>query len=144
MFAVLFSSFIQAGIFVSIKKYGQHLNALSMNLIPTAIGALFLFIISFLIEDFSKVKPSKEGIFSVVYLGVFASGVTFTVYYWLLKRINMILLSLVAFITPVVAVFLGWIILGEVLKNNQIIGSGFVLTGVLLANLTFNKTSKGD
>ncbi|MFA4922716.1 MAG: EamA family transporter [Ignavibacteriaceae bacterium] len=136
MLAVLLSGFLQSTIAVSIKKYGQHLHALSMNLIPMAIAGAGMLLLGVLFENTSTLKFDTKAIASVFYLGIIGSVVTFTAYYWLLKRINIILLSLTAFITPIIALLIGWIFLDETLMPNQIFGSAFVLTGLLVANLS--------
>jgi drug/metabolite transporter (DMT)-like permease len=136
MLAVLVSGLLQSTIAVSIKKYGQHLHALSMNLIPMAIAGVGMLLLGVLFEDTSTLKFDTKAIASVFYLGIIGSVVTFTAYYWLLKRINIILLSLTAFITPIIALLIGWIFLDETLMPNQIFGSFFVLTGLLIANLS--------
>jgi len=136
MVAVLLSGFLQSTIAVSIKKYGQHLHALSMNLIPMAIAGVGMLLLGVLFENTSTLKFDVKAVSSVLFLGIVGSVVTFTAYYWLLKRINIILLSLTAFITPIIALLIGWIFLDEMLLPNQIIGSGFVLVGLLVANLS--------
>ena len=61
---------------------------------------------------------------------------TFTTYYWLLKRMNIVILSLSAFITPIIAVLLGWLILNEDFTMQTLAGSALVLIGILFANFT--------
>ncbi len=111
MIAVVLSGIMQAGIAVTIKKYGNHLNSLSMNLVPMVIASVILTVYGLLFEDTSYLKFDSSALFSILYLAVFGSVVTFTTYYWLLKRINVVMLSLMAFITPIVALILGWILL---------------------------------
>lgn len=135
MAAVLLSAIMQATIAVVIKKNGAHLNSLSMNFVPMLIAGFTMTAGAFLLEDFSSVKIDAKAVFSVAYLGVFGSVVTFTSYYWLLKKINIILLSIIAFITPVIALILGWLFYGEQLLPHQVTGSFFVLAGLLTANL---------
>ena len=135
MLAVLLSGIMQASIAVSIKKNGKHLNSLTMNLIPMLIAGLVMTIGAFFVEDLSTVVFDSKAITSVVYLGVFGSVVTFTSYYWLLKKINIILLSLIAFITPIIALVLGWIVYNEVLLRHHIWGSVLVLLGLFISNL---------
>lgn len=132
--AVLLSAFLQAGIAVIIKKYGGHLNPLSMNFIPLFLSGVLMIIAGVLIEDSSIWKFDFKAIGSVIFLSFFGTVVTFTTYYWLLKKINIVILSLSSFITPIVAVFLGWIVLNETLTWNTILGSSFVLIGILFAN----------
>jgi len=136
MIAILLSSILQAGSAVTIKKYGKHLNPISMNLLPVLVGGILLVLSGILIEDLSKLIFNSKAIFSVVYLALFGTLITFTIYYWLLKKINIVILSLSSFITPIIAVFLGWIILNEELNHSDIVGSVFVLIGLLIANLS--------
>lgn len=135
MVAVALSGVIQAWMAVTIKKSGRHLNPLSMNLIPMFIAGISGILIGLMLEDLSKIKIDNTAILSVLYLAFFGSVVTFTSFYWLMKKINVVLLSLIAFITPIVALILGWIFYNETLTTQHIIGSIMVLIGLLSANL---------
>lgn len=135
MFAVVLSGIMQAWIAVSIKKYGHHLHPLSMNFIPMVIAGISMLFIAFFVEDLSILKFNENAYLSILYLSFFGSVVTFTSFYWLIKRVNLVILSLVAFITPVVALVLGYFIYNEVLTTRHFIGAALVLTGVLWANL---------
>ncbi len=134
MAAVLVSAVIQGGIAVFIKLKGKNLNPLSMNLVPLFIAGISLMMISFLTEDTGKIVLDMKGILSVLYLAFFGTLLTFTTYYWLMKKINVVILSLTAFITPIIALFLGWFFMNEKLTSNVILGSGMVLLGILIAN----------
>ncbi len=135
MIAVMLSGVMQAYIAVTLKKYGKHLNPLSMNFIPMLIAGISGTLIGLLAEDISRVSLHEAGIFAVLYLALFGSVVTFTAFYWLMKRINVVILSLIAFITPIVALILGWIFYNEILTTQHLVGSAFVLIGLLIANL---------
>jgi len=135
MFSIVLSATMQAAIIITIKKYGQHLNSLSMNFIPMLIAGISMLVIGLLIEDTSQNSFGLNAVLSIIYLAFFGSVVTFTSYYWLLKKINIVILSLIAFITPIVALILGFLIYNEQLSANDFIGSALVLTGVLGANL---------
>ncbi len=134
MIAVLCSAAMQGGIAVFVKLKGKKLNPLSMNLIPLFLAGLSLMIISFLIEPVSEIRIELKGVLSVIYLAFFGTLLTFTTYYWLMKRINVVILSLTAFITPIIALFLGWLVMDEELSRNVLFGSGMVLLGILIAN----------
>jgi drug/metabolite transporter (DMT)-like permease len=60
--------------------------------------------------------------------------VTFQTYYWLLKRIDAVYLSLVSLVTPILAVVLGTLVLGELLDSRIFAGAALVLAGILAAN----------
>jgi len=135
MFAVVLSGTMQAWIAVSIKKFGNHLNSLSMNFIPMVIAGISMLVIAFLVEDLTTIRIDENAVLSILYLAFFGSVITFTTLYWLIKRINLVILSLIAFITPIVALILGYFIYSEVLSTRHFVGAAMVLTGVLWANL---------
>lgn len=135
MIAVVTSALMQASVAVLIKKKGGHLNPLSMNFIPTLIAASILIFIGIIKEDFSSIQLSFEPILMIFYLAIFVTVFNFTAYYWLLKKISVVILSLTSFITPVIAVFIGVLIGGERLSKNIFNGAFFVLLGIILVNL---------
>lgn len=135
MLAVIISAIMQGGLQVTIKKHGAALHPLSMNLVPMMIAGVVMTVIGLLFENKDNIDFTTEGILSIAYLALFGSLVTFTSYYWLLKRVSVIVLSLIAFITPIIALILGWIFLNEVLSARHIAGSFLVLLGVLSATL---------
>ncbi|MCW8802847.1 MAG: EamA family transporter [Ignavibacteriaceae bacterium] len=145
MFAVVLSGTMQAWIAVSIKKFGHHLHPLSMNFIPMVIAGISMLLIAFFAEDLTSIKINENAILSIIYLALFGSIVTFTSFYWLIKRVNLVILSLVAFITPIVALVLGYFFYDEVLSTRHFIGAALVLTGVFWANLgSLLKLRKGS
>ena len=135
MLAVVLSGTMQAWIAVSIKKFGHHLHPLSMNFIPMAIAGISMILIGVFFEDLTTLKFDEQAILSVIYLAFFGSVITFTSFYWLLKRVNVVIISLIAFITPIVALILGYIIYDEELSTSYFVGSAMVLGGVLWANV---------
>ena len=135
MFAVVLSGIMQAWIAVSIKKFGNHLHPLSMNFVPMVIAGISMILIGFAFEDLSTIKVDEYAVLSILYLAAFGSVITFTTFYWLIKRINLVILSLIAFITPIVALVLGYFIYHEALSLRHFIGVATVLTGVFWANL---------
>ena len=71
---------------------------------------------------------------SILYLAVFGSVLAFVSYYWLLKRIDAVYLSLTSFINPIIAVILGAVLLHEKLASTVLGGAVLVLTGILVSN----------
>lgn len=134
MAAVIISAFVQGVIAVIIKKYGKHLHPLTMNFIPLIIAGIVMTIYGMATEDMTHLKFDWRALFSITYLAVFGTIMAFTTYYWLMRRISVVLLSLNSFITPIIAVILGYIFLGEILSINDLLGTLLVLMGILFAN----------
>lgn len=134
MSAVLISTFLQALALVFIKKYGEPVTPLAMNFVGMAMGGLMLLVFSALGERGSPVTWTTSAVGSLLYLALVGSVITFVAYYWLLKRIEAVYLSLSSFINPIVAVFLGALVLGERLPSTVFTGAVLVLIGLLVAN----------
>jgi drug/metabolite transporter (DMT)-like permease len=135
MRAVVLSGLMQAWIAVTIKKFGHHLHPLSMNFVPMVIAGISMILIGYFTEDLSTSRIDENAILSILYLACFGSVITFTGFYWLIKRMNIVILSLLAFITPIVALVLGYFVYGEELSLRHFIGTALVLTGIVGANL---------
>ena len=66
------------------------------------------------------------------YLVVFGSGVGFTAYIYILKKSTATRVATYAFVNPVVALFLGWLLVGESINVRTMIAAAVILTAVLL------------
>lgn len=69
---------------------------------------------------------------ALAYLVVFGSLVAFTAYAWLLQSAPLTLVATYAYVNPVVAVLLGWLILAEPLTGPTLLGGAIVVAGVCL------------
>jgi len=136
MIAIVASSILQAFALVSVKKYGKPYNPVSLNYVGMVIGGVLLAATSFLLENHSGIVFNRDAILSLVYLALFGSVVTFVTYFWLLKHVEVVLLSLTAFVTPIIAVIAGVIVFQESFTLQMLAGSIFVLIGILVANST--------
>ena len=110
----------------------------------TAAGAAnFLF--AFAVEDVSHVMWTARSMGAVVYLIICGSWIGYTAYIWLLKHVPTSKVSTYAYVNPVIAVFLGWLILHEHIDRFIFIGSVIVvLSVVLVTSAKVNKTVVGD
>jgi drug/metabolite transporter (DMT)-like permease len=69
---------------------------------------------------------------ALAYLIVFGSMVGFTAYIYILKESTATRVATYAFVNPVVALFLGWLLIGESINLRTIIAAAVILTAVLL------------
>lgn len=134
MIAIVLSTVLQGFSLVIVKKKGKHIPPVQMTLGGMVFGVVILFIMAFALEDFSLLRFDAAGVGSILYLGTLGSVVTFVAYYWLLKRVEALFLSLTALITPILAVILGALLLDEVLGGRVVLGAGMVLLGIVIAN----------
>ncbi len=97
----------------------------------TAAGAAnFLFALA--LGDFSQAVWTPRGLGAILYLVVCGSWIGYTAYIFLLKHVPTSKVSTYAYVNPVVAVFLGWLILHERVDRFIFMGSVVVILSVIL------------
>lgn len=82
--------------------------------------------------DTARVVWTARGIGATLYLVVFGSWVGYTAYIWLLGHVPTSKVSTYAYVNPVVAVFLGWLVLHERVTSYILAGSAIVVASVAL------------
>jgi drug/metabolite transporter (DMT)-like permease len=97
----------------------------------TAAGAAN-FLLALVLGDFSEVAWTARGVGAVMYLVVCGSWIGYTAYIWLLEHVPTSKVSTYAYVNPVVAVFLGWLILHERVDRFIVAGSIVVVLAVIL------------
>ena len=90
--------------------------------------------------DFSRVIWGVRGISATLYLVVCGSWIGYTAYIFLLQHVPTSKVSTYAYVNPVVAVFLGWLILHERVDLHILAGSVIVIASVILVTSAKVKT----
>ena len=100
-------------------------------------GTVFCFLISLTTgewQQFSWTAVGWEAWSAVVYLAVASSIIALAAYYWLLGQMPAAVVGTYAYVNPLVAVLLGWLIAGEVISVLQLTGMLVILFGATLIN----------
>ncbi|HEY6952473.1 MAG TPA: EamA family transporter [Bacteroidota bacterium] len=134
MAAIVASAFIQAFSLVYLKKHGEAFSPIGVNFAAMSLGTILLLVTSVLVEDYSGVSFTGQALLSIVYLAVLGNVTAFVAYFWLVKHVDTVLLSMTSFVTPIIAVALGAFVLGESLAPRIFSGATLVLCGILAAN----------
>jgi len=90
------------------------------------------FLFALVAGDFSHVIWTRRGVGATMYLVVCGSWIGYTAYIWLLEHVPTSKVSTYAYVNPVVAVFLGWLILHEHVDRFILLGSAIVVLSVVL------------
>jgi drug/metabolite transporter (DMT)-like permease len=90
------------------------------------------FLFALVAGDFSRAVWTARGVGAVMYLVVCGSWIGYTAYIWLLEHVPTSKVSTYAYVNPVVAVFLGWLILHEHVDRFILLGSAIVVLSVVL------------
>ena len=127
-------------IFPIIKKFvlplGLKPEAMATTqLISASITLLPLFLYSGIAKDQFKVGP----VFAMLALGIFGSGIAYIWNFQIIAAAGSSIASSVTYITPLVAVIVGWIFLSEKIVWNQPIGALLVVLGAAISQNRFHR-----
>ena len=90
-------------------------------------------------RDLARVVWTPRGVGAMLYLVVGGSWIGYTSYIWLLRHAPSSKVSTYAYVNPVVAVFLGWLVLHEAIDRYILMGSAIIIASVIM--VTSAKTS---
>ena len=118
------------------KKHTHKSNNIALNLcyqfsIATIIQLVLAFIFS---PNVDTNEWSFRSIVATLYLAVFGSVLGFFCYHYALKRVTALQVSILNYINTIIAVFLGWLLLDEVITIDFIIATALIILGVFIIN----------
>ena len=99
-----------------------------------AVSAVVLPIGSWLLNEPGIVNVSSAAIISMVYQTVWIGAFTFPTWFWLIRHYPAPRLASFTFITPILGVFAGWLVLDEPLTAALLLAMVLVATGIYLVN----------
>jgi drug/metabolite transporter (DMT)-like permease len=91
------------------------------------------------LSTFQLANVTSESAIAFVYLTVVGSLIAFTAFAWVLRHAPLPLIATYAFVNPVIAVFLGWLILHEAITPVQLVAGAVIVVGVALIIVSRNR-----
>jgi drug/metabolite transporter (DMT)-like permease len=108
----------------------------SRPLVSAGLGALcggvLLLVVSIAGGELGEATWSADALLSLGFLVVIGSLVGFTAYVWLLRSAPISLVATYAYVNPIVAVALGWALLGETITLQMVVAGASILVAVAL------------
>jgi drug/metabolite transporter (DMT)-like permease len=84
--------------------------------------------------ELSHLTLTNEGVFSFFYLLVAGSIIGYNCFVYSLQELPSTLVSIYAYINPIIAIILGWIVLNEAITASMMIAMMLTLVGVYIVN----------
>lgn len=139
------TAFWYASYFLMIKWLRRDFRALEIMTVTTMVATVILFLMVIIIpQDRDHLVPfyndsmpeeyTKAWIYLIL-LAIVPQVIGQGCIAWSLSKLPVTFSAVVLLLQPVFAAFLGWVILAEALNNWQMIASGIVLVGIVLAKL---------
>jgi drug/metabolite transporter (DMT)-like permease len=106
--------------------------------VPAVFEVIYAFAmtapLALLLEAPWTIEPAPIAFASILWLGLFGSGLAFLVYFGLIARWGSTRTSVVAYALPVVGITLGVFVLGETADVRLLGGTALIVTGIALLN----------
>ena len=106
-------------------------------------GTIFVCPISLIIEQPWNLNPSLESTLSLIYLGVFPTGIAWLLRFMILKRNGLVFQSQVAYLIPIFGVILGYLFLNELVTSKILISLFIVILGIYFVKKSGDKKIEG-
>src|SRR6185369_1352077 len=129
--ALILSAMFAAYSNVLVKKYGKHLDPAILAAGQMFFGLLLLLAVGLSLEGNPlRFHWTPIAFVALIYLAVVGSVIAFLLYYWLVLNMDVTKSMLIALVTPVVAVLLGMIVLGEQIGWRTLAGGTMIMLGI--------------
>lgn len=119
---------------VLIKRFGKGCNSLLLNRDGMLIGAIVTVACAFWFESEKSIVWTRTAVLSVLYLAVIGTVVTFSLYFWLLRFATAVQMSLIAYLTPMIAAILGYVFHEDPITWMTLFGGLLILMGVAMGS----------
>jgi len=118
---------------VLMKKHGRDSDPFVLNFLGMGFGAVCLLAMSAVTESWPAVVWSRSNVLALLYLCIFGSVIAFSIYYYLIKKMDATIVSLSTLVFPIVALALGRAFLHETVTPTAVAGIATILAGVAVA-----------
>ena len=126
------------------KKYTHESSNIILDLFYQFIfSAVVQLVLAFIFSP--TIEPSSwslQSLGAVVYLAVFGSVIGFFCYIYALKKVTATEVSILSYFNTVIAIFLGWLILDEVITIDLLIATVLIIVGVFITNYKKKQVSE--
>jgi drug/metabolite transporter (DMT)-like permease len=128
---------------VSLKKNTLTISPILAGGIQMFIAGCLMTIIGLFSGEVHYLNDNLEGWLSMLYLTVVGSIIGYSFFVYALHHLPAAQVSVYAYVNPIVAVFLGWLFLDEVISTQAILAMTITLCGVYLVNYGMKKRRDG-
>lgn len=126
------ASFASAYGLIIHKRNCANANIYVAATVQMAAGGLLLLPAALIFERLTDFAVTTASVGSILYLSILGSVVAFLGYYWLLTHSRAVTVSMIAFVTPLVAILIGELVAHETLSLFIYLGAAMILGGMML------------
>lgn len=117
----------------------DHLPKLETNAYQMLFGTIGIFIATIFMEWNEPITINLTSIYYVLFTGVLASALCFTVWYLILSSIEVVTATISTLLVPIFGLLLSYLLIDEQLTTNILVGSSLIIIGIIVVQVTKSK-----
>jgi drug/metabolite transporter (DMT)-like permease len=111
--------------------------------IQMIVGGAFVAIVGSALGEWSRWHLNPKGLGAIAYLVVFGSILGYSAYTYALRHASATIVGTYAYVNPVIAVLLGWLLLAEPITGRTVVAMALILVAVVWIQLS-HKLGRAD
>jgi drug/metabolite transporter (DMT)-like permease len=140
---MLISPLASATVSVAVKKWGSGMHPVPFNAMAMVVATGVMGVVAGIAERHRPVVLDPGPVAALLYMAIAGTAITFPLFFWLLEHMEARQVALIGYGTPVVALLIGVVFMGEPMTNRTWVGSAMVVIGVAVASQTRRDRSQG-
>ncbi len=132
-FAVLAAAVSYAASTVVARQYSRGA-PLALASGQMVLGAAMAVPLALIFDGAPDADVSLKAALALLALGLLSSGLAYIIFFTLVQRVAATKVSIVTYLAPIVAAFLGWLVYDETIGVNLFAGLALILVGVMTVN----------
>jgi drug/metabolite transporter (DMT)-like permease len=129
--AIVVGAYAAAQVSILVKAYGGNMHPATLVFGQMLFGILPIIVYSLAVEGNPlALNWTWRAIVSVLYLTILGTIAAFWLYYWLLSKIESTKAMMISLVTPLIAVIIGGVFLGEKLPLQTFFGGILILASI--------------
>jgi drug/metabolite transporter (DMT)-like permease len=114
------------------KRHKREDNLFAATALQIFFGGIILMVVATITGEWAYVAPSGRSLLGVLYLVVIGTFVGYVSYVYALKHLPVAIVSLYAYVNPVIAVILGSLVLQERFTARMAVAIGIIFVAMLI------------
>ena len=114
------------------KRHKREENLFAATAVQITIGGAILMVVATLTGEWGEVTPTSRSLIAVLYLVVVGTFVGYVCYVYALKHLPVSIVSLYAYVNPVIAVILGSLLLKERFAPRMAVAIAIIFAAMLI------------
>jgi drug/metabolite transporter (DMT)-like permease len=105
-----------------------------LSALQLSFGTIGLLIIAIPTHGVLNVEWTWNSVYVLLFTGLIASAVNFTIWFYLIKKLDINITTFSSMLVPVFGLFFDWLLLGNGLDWGTVTGGALILAGIYMVS----------